>query len=446
MTAREAAFVSLQKYETNKKFANIEADTAIRRNRLEGADRALYTAIFYGTVERKITLDYYIDALSKRKGDIDANVRIILRLSLYQLAFLDRVPDYAVLNDAGELCKRFASDRAVAFVNGILRSFLRENEKGNLPLPDEKREPIAFLSVRYSYPAWLCSMWCDCFGFAKTKRIFEAFDENPPITLRVNTLKTTIPAFLDALRGAAVGGTETAYVDGGVRLTGHTPLDAIPGFAEGMCFVQDESSQLAAAILDPQPGETVIDACACPGGKSFSAAIRMENRGKLYSFDLHKNKLKLVTEGAEKLGISILTAEERDGSVFAPALDASADRVLCDVPCSGLGVLAKKPDIRHKEKEDIERLPDIQYAILENCARYVKPGGVLVYSTCTLNPAENEENVKKFLSRHGEFYPEPITVTKTKSIKKDDGMLTVFPDEFPGCDGFFVAKLRKLPQ
>ncbi|MCQ2431461.1 MAG: 16S rRNA (cytosine(967)-C(5))-methyltransferase RsmB [Clostridia bacterium] len=442
MTAREAAFVSLQKYENNKKFANIEADTAIRRNHLEGADRALYTSIFYGTVERKITLDYYIDFLSKRKADIDANVRIILRMSLYQLAYLDRVPDYAILNDAGELCKRFAAKNAVSFINGLLRNFIRK--KDEIRFPDEKLEPISFLSVRYSYPAWLMELWVSSYGYQKTKRILDAFDINPPITLRVNTLKTDIPSLLEAFSADAIGVRETLYANGGLRLTGHTPLDKIPGFDAGLCYVQDEASQIAVSVLDPKPGEILIDACSCPGGKSFTSAMRMENKGRIRSYDLHKNKLKLVSEGAEKLGISMIETAEQNGAEFVPELESSADRVLCDVPCSGLGVLSKKPDIRHKEKDEVDRLPAIQYAILENCARYVKENGILVYSTCTLNPAENEENVKKFLAVHKEFRAEPIVIEKTKTICKEDGMLTVFPDEFDGCDGFFVAKMRKI--
>ncbi len=439
MNVRESAFVSLQKYENNKKFANIEADAAIKRNGLEGADRALYTAIFYGTVERKITLDYIIDRLADRRADaIDANVRIILRMSLYQMRYLDRVPDHAVLYEAGELCKRFAAKTAVAFVNAVLRAYRRE--ENTITFPDAKKDPTSYLSVKYAYPAWLCKMWSSCYGMRKTERIFEAFEENPPITLRVNTLKTTTDALLSRLAAKTVGARETVYAKNGIRLSCHAPLEEIPGFSEGEWFVQDEASQIAVTVLDPKPGETVIDTCACPGGKSFSTALWMENTGTLKSFDLHKNKLKLVTEGAARLGITVLSAKEQNGAVFVPELLHSADRVLCDVPCSGLGVLSKKPDIRHKEADEITRLPEIQYAILDNASRYVKPGGVLVYSTCTLNPDENENNVKKFLANHPEYQAEPFTVGgKTM----EDGMLTVFPDEYKGCDGFFVAKMRK---
>ena len=438
MTAREAAFVSLQKYENNKKFANIEADTAIRRNGLEGADKALYTSIFYGTVERKITLDYIIDALSDRKSAIDANVRIILRLSLYQMRYLDRVPDYAVVNDAAELCKRFAARSAVAFVNAVLHAYRREEKR--LRFPDAKTDPIRYLSVTYAYPEWLCRMWSEMYGAEKAEAIFRAFDENPPITLRVNPLKTTEEALGEAMKEKSVGFRPTSYVPGGIRLTGHCPIDEIPGFSAGECYVQDEASQIAAYVLGAEPGEFIIDACACPGGKSFSTALWMENRGRILSCDLHKNKLKLVSEGAEKLGISIIETREQNGAVFVPELEAAADRVLCDVPCSGLGVLSKKPDIRHKTQDEIVRLPEIQYAILENCARYVRPGGVLVYSTCTLNRAENEDNVVRFLAAHPEYAPVSFRIGE---YAVPGGMLSIFPDEFPGCDGFFVAKLQR---
>lgn len=440
MTPREAAFVSLQKYENNRKFANIEADSAIRRNGLEGADRAFYTALFYGTVERKITLDHIIDQLSARKSaDIDANVRIILRLSLYQMRYMDRVPDYAVLDEAGELCRRFAANSAVAFVNAVLRAYRRE--EGQLRFPDRKKEPVRYLSVQYAYPAWLCGMWCDCYGFEKTTRIFRAFEENPPITLRVNTLKTTKEALMTALRAKTIGFRETKYAENAIRLTGHCPLAEIPGFDEGHFFVQDEASQIAVSVLDPQPGETIIDACACPGGKSFSTAMWMHDTGRIAAYDLHGNKLKLVSDGAQRLGISIISCEVRNGSEYDASLVRTADRVLCDVPCSGLGVLSKKPDIRHKQKEEIERLPEIQYAILRNCAAYVKEGGVLLYSTCTLNPAENEANIERFLSENRAFRPVPFQVGTHTA---ENGMMTVFPDEFPGCDGFFIAKMERI--
>ncbi|MBO4798029.1 MAG: methyltransferase domain-containing protein, partial [Candidatus Methanomethylophilaceae archaeon] len=200
---------------------------------------------------------------------------------------------------------------------------------------------------------------------------------------------------------------------------------------------------LAVELLDPAEGERVLDACACPGGKSFSAAMRMRNRGSVTCFDLHANKLSLILSGAERLGLSILDVREQDGTVFDSSLERSFDRVLCDVPCSGLGVLSKKPDIRYKREDEIQRLPAIQRAILSVNARYVRPGGTLLYSTCTLHRKENEENIIDFLSEHPDFEPVPIEIPR-KGIRKEDGMLTLFPDDFPGLDGFFVAKMRRI--
>lgn len=436
MKPREAAFVSLQRMENSAKYLNIEADAAIRKNKLEGADRALYTKLLYGTAERQITLDYLIGRLSSRPIDkIDPNVRIILRLSLYQLRYLDRVPEYAVCNDAAELTRRFAKDDAVGFVNGILRSYLRTGK--DLSLPRAEDDYILYLSVRYSAPEWLCRLFCDGYGKGRAERILAAFDEAPTVTLAVNTLRCTREELIARLKNDGIRAEKCAYSEVGVRLCSHVPTEQLTVLSEGLCFVQDESSQLCAALVGAGKGEKILDACACPGGKSFAMAIGMHNEGSIDSCDLHENKLSLVTKGAQTLGISCIRTEKRDGGVFDGSLEGTYDRVLCDVPCSGLGVIAKKPDIKMKKEEEITRLPAVQKAILENCARYVKPGGVLVYSTCTLNPAENERQIEAFLSSHPEF-----SLCKTPiGARLFEGAATLIPDEMKGCDGFFAAKM-----
>ena len=226
----------------------------------------------------------------------------------------------------------------------------------------------------------------------KTESIFRAFDENPPITLRANPLKTTAEALGDAMKQKNIGYQPTKYVPGGIRLRGHCPIEEIPGFSDGDCFVQDEASQIAAYVLGAQPGEFIIDACSCPGGKSFSTALWMKNEGKILSCDLHKNKLSLVSNGAKRLGIDIIGVREQNGKEYCSELDSSFDRVLCDVPCSGLGGISKKPDLRYREKS--EDLAPLGLEILNKSANYVKPGGVLLYSPRTLAPEENEENVR----------------------------------------------------
>lgn len=438
MNTRQAAFVSLQKYENGGKYLNIEADTAIRRNALEGADRALYTNIVYGTVERRITLEYLLAQLCDRPlAKIDRNVAIILRMSLYQLRYLDRVPAYAVLQEAGELTRRFAAQSAVGFVNAVLREYERRGAEIAMPSPQADFE--RYLSVTYSYPAWFCALLVRCYGKRRAEAILKAFEKNPPLTLFPNLLKTDRAGLLRALRAEGIACEETRYSPYGVRLSRHVPIDAITPLAQGLCFVQDEASQLAALALGAAPAQTILDSCACPGGKSFALALLCGDKAKIISCDLHENKLSLVRRGAEKLGIASVEAQARDSGAFYPPFENAFDRVLCDVPCSGLGVLSKKPDIREKKEEEIERLPTVQRRILENCARYVRPGGELVYSTCTVHPAENEEQIKVFLREHPEFSLQPFMLGQ----ETVQGMQTLLPDRYAGMDGFFIAKLRK---
>lgn len=438
MNTRQAAFVSLQKYENGGKYLNIEADTAIRRNALEGADRALYTNIVYGTVERRITLEYLLAQLCDRPlAKIDRNVAIILRMSLYQLRYLDRVPAYAVLQEAGELTRRFAAQSAVGFVNAVLREYERRGAEIAMPSPQADFE--RYLSVTYSYPAWFCALLVRCYGKRRAEAILKAFEKNPPLTLFPNLLKTDRAGLLRALRAEGIACEETRYSPYGVRLSRHVPIDAITPLAQGLCFVQDEASQLAALALGAAPAQTILDSCACPGGKSFALALLCGDKAKIISCDLHENKLSLVRRGAEKLGIASVEAQARDSGAFYPPFENAFDRVLCDVPCSGLGVLSKKPDIREKKEEEIERLPAVQRRILENCARYVRPGGELVYSTCTVHPAENEEQIKAFLREHPEFSLQPFMLGQ----ETVQGMQTPLPDRYAGMDGFFIAKLRK---
>ena len=438
MNTRQAAFVSLQKYENGGKYLNIEADTAIRRNALEVADRALYTNIVYGTVERRITLEYLLAQLCDRPlAKIDRNVAIILRMSLYQLRYLDRVPAYAVLQEAGELTRRFAAQSAVGFVNAVLREYERRGAEIAMPSPQADFE--RYLSVTYSYPAWFCALLVRCYGKRRAEAILKAFEKNPPLTLFPNLLKTDRAGLLRALRAEGIACEETRYSPYGVRLSRHVPIDAITPLAQGLCFVQDEASQLAALALGAAPAQTILDSCACPGGKSFALALLCGDKAKIISCDLHENKLSLVRRGAEKLGIASVEAQARDSGAFYPPFENAFDRVLCDVPCSGLGVLSKKPDIREKKEEEIERLPAVQRRILENCARYVRPGGELVYSTCTVHPAENEEQIKVFLREHPEFSLQPFMLGQ----ETVQGMQTLLPDRYAGMDGFFIAKLRK---
>ena len=432
-TAREAAFGSLMRTERDKSYSNIEIDSVIKRFGLAGAEKGLYTNLVYGVIEHKLTLDYFISLVSlKPLEKLDAEVLTILRMGLYQLSFLDRIPDSAAVNESVRLAKAFKPSSA-SFVNAMLRNFQRRYKKDRLPYPDMS-DRMKYLTVKYSCGGDVVNI-LEKYGDAEP--ILKAFSSTPPVTLRVNTLRTSRAGLLALLSDEGIEAAATEYAPEGIRLAS-LPERVRELINDGLCFIQDEASQLAAEVLDPKPGERVLDVCACPGGKSFSAAMKLENRGEIFAYDLHKNKLSLITSGAQRLGIDIIRVDERNGAVHCGELDGTADAIICDVPCSGLGVIAKKPEVRYKPKADIESLPKIQHAILSNSANYLKRGGRICYSTCTLNPEENQGVVKKFLDDNPGFEPVGFGFGELKS---SGGMLTLLPQG--GTDGFFISLIKK---
>lgn len=434
MNVRQTALTTLSRCDRDGSYSNLALDAAIKAGNFSPADRGLLTVLVYGVIERRITLDYLIGRLSSRPlATLDPVVRNILRLGLYQLRYLDRIPAHAAINESVSLAPR----KSAGFVNALLRSYQRKESE--LSLPTKENGLIPYLSVTYSFPEPLCARFVDIFGEGKAEDVLSAFAAEPPLTVRVNTLRATRDALLAELAAAGTEAAPCPLSPDGIRLNGAAPLRE--GIEEGRFFVQDAASQLCVRTLDARPGEVVIDACCCPGSKSFGAALSMNNEGRVICFDLHQNKLSLVEAGARRLGLSILETDARDSRTFDPSLVGMADRVLCDVPCSGYGVIAKKPEIRYKDPADSAALPDIQLAILENNCRYVKDGGVLVYSTCTLLPEENEGNIARFLARHPEFAPVPFF---HGDLAAPAGTLTLTPDTH-GTDGFFIAKLRKQP-
>ena len=443
-------------------YGNIAVDTALRRHPMSEPDRHLYTALVYGVTERKTTLEYLLSKFSSRPiEELDDTVRVALCMGLYQLIYLDRVPDHAALDETVSLVPRKVS----GYVNAILRAYLRfEASLPRLPdggkQPRENRlttpaawmerfpdlsDPMRALSVCCGVPLSLCETFVDALGYDRALSALFAFGDKPPITVRVNTQKTTAEALTAELTATGLTVLPSLYTPHALRVP-EGAITATDAFARGDFFVQDEASQLCVAALDARPGDVVVDTCACPGSKSFGIALTMENQGEVHSFDLHKSKLSLVTSGAERLGLTVITADERDARNPDPALLGRCDRVLCDVPCSGLGVIAKKPEIRHKDLSESARLPAIQAAILEASAGYLKPGGVLVYSTCTILPAENRNVVQAFLTAHPEFEPFdfafPAKDATVTDIVSEEGMVTLLPDR-NRTDGFFIARLRR---
>ena len=435
-SAREVAFKVLKDAEKNRTYSNIAVDRVLSRSELLGADRGLVTAIVMGVVERKLTLDAIISSLSQKGEQTDSDARVLLRMGIYQLYFLDRIPDHAAVNETVAL----APKRLRGFINAVLREFLRRRESGRLEslFPSREEDMLGYLSVKYSFPKDVCAEFIKIYGTERTEVIFEKFNSAPPLTLRINTLKISRDDYSGRLRESGIDFRLSDRLENAVLLDG-VAYNELPGVDEGWFFIQDEASQICVEALGALSGETIVDVCSCPGSKSFGSAIRMKNEGKIHSFDLHKSKLPLIEKNAERLGISIIGTAERDGRTPDESLFGRADRVLCDVPCSGLGVIAKKPEIRYKSISEFERLPEIQYEILSASARYVRKGGILVYSTCTVLPRENRENVERFLSEHKEFEAVDFRVGELASSY---GMLSLSPD-IDGTDGFFVAKMRR---
>lgn len=404
-------------------YANLALDAALRRELdMSNADRAFATVLVYGVLEKKLRLDYAIGALSSRPlEEIAPDVRMLLRMGLYQLCFLERVPDHAAVNETVALASRKAS----GFVNALLRETLRRGRV--LPLPPNDGG-VGYLSVRYSVCPALAERLILELGAKRTEAYLSALETPPPLTLRVNTLKITRTELLQRLQAVGYSAQPTVRSRSGILLPQGAPVRALPGFDEGWFFVQDEASQLAVEALDVHPGMCVLDVCACPGSKSFGIAIELANRGALLSCDLHASKLSLVRSGAERLGIQTLSVLERDARKPFSEWLGKADRILCDVPCSGFGVIGKKPELRYKDPAESAGLPDIQQEILARSATLLAPGGLLVYSTCTVLPQENGQNVAYFLSGH------PAFTLVTEQV--------FYPDEH-GTDGFYIAVLKR---
>ena len=426
MTARQTAHKILIKTENSKGYSNISLDHALEGSALSAADKALTSALVYGVIERRITLDYIISRLASRDiKSIDRETLTALRLGIYQLRFMDRIPPHAAINETVSLCSRKSS----GFVNAILRAYTRL--AAPVDLPSCENDAVRYLSVRYSVCEALAEKLLGVFGLQRAERLLEASFDAPKTTLRVNTLKTTREALLERMEGAEP--TEISPV--GLKVGG--AIRELYGFDKGLFFVQDEASQICVGALGAQPGELVIDACSCPGSKSFGAAIDMQNSGEVRSFDLHQSKLSLIATGAQRLGLNIISTAAWDARNFISELSGAADRVLCDVPCSGFGVIAKKPELRYKDPRESAPLPDIQLAILKNCSRYVKPGGVLVYSTCTIFPEENEGNIKRFLESESDF---ELDGFEFGALEQKKETLSLYPDTH-NTDGFFVARM-----
>ncbi len=423
--ARNAAVAVIEEVFERGAYSNIALTKVLRATNLRDIDRRFCTELVNGTVKCGASLDWIISKFVTRPLDkIAPKVLSILRIGVYQLKFLDRVPPSAAVNTSVEIAKT-VSIGASKFVNAVLRSILRDPSKAAFPTDDSPQS----LALRTFHPTWLVERWITQFGLEQTKKILDADNQPPPITLRVNRLKTTRAELIDRLRSIGADAQPSALVEDAIVCRRLGALENFAPLTEGLCIIQDESSMLAARAIDPQPNEFVIDCCAAPGGKSTHIAELMGNRGMVIAVDVHEHKLKLIAENSARLGLKIVKPILLDAREIGDEFKGRADRVLVDAPCSGLGVLRRKADLRWKKNPiEFEQLSKLQSEILSSAARALKAGGVMVYSTCTLERAENEDAVEKFLSEHEEF-----TLIEQRTL-----LPTV-----DGSDGFFCAKLKR---
>ena len=429
---RKIALELLRSYEEEKRYVNLLLNSPKLRELTKEENSAL-TALLYTAVEKKLTYDYIISSFAGRPIDsLDPYVRDILRLGLCQILDMKSIPDFAAVNESVKLARHKGES---GFINAVLRRAVKDKE--NLPFPKREKNLHRFLSVYYSIPYATVKFFASFIPEEELEELFSAFSSESAFSVTVNEVKISREDLIKKL--SEYSPEETQYTDNGIKFCKSISPKSLPGFCEGEFFVQDESSRIASAVLDAKAGQTVIDVCAAPGGKSLAAAIKVGNQGKVYSFDLHKTKLSLIEESVNRLGLTNVNVSDRDATVSCEALHGKADRVICDVPCSGLGVFSKKPDLRYKDISTIKDLSALQYEILSESAKYLKPGGVIVYSTCTLNPDENQGVTDKFIENHGDFSYEPIEL---KKINSEKGYITLYPHKH-GTDGFYIAKLRK---
>lgn len=440
MDAREVALLSLNACQRQGGWSDNILKKQLSQAGLDSRDGALATQLCFGVLQNQLLLDFYLSKFSNLPlKRMEGKVVQALRLGAYQMLFLTKIPHSAAVNRSVEMTRTHCKNpRAPGMVNGILRSL--ERNLDNLPTIPQT-DPVSYLSVLYSTPEWLVKEFLLTLGEGETAKLLAANNTRPPITAMVNTVKTTPEALMEELKEERVEAQPHPWLEDCLILSKTGDLERLKAFQEGLFYIQDPASRLAVQAAGAKPGMRVLDCCAAPGGKSFAAAIAMENQGEVISCDLHPHKKKLIQAGADRLGLSMVKPMTADGKVFRPEWEEAFDLVLVDAPCSGLGVIRKKPDIRYKDPEPLAGLPEIQKAILDNAQRYVRPGGVLLYSTCTVLCRENEQVAEDFLARHPDFKGEDFTLPGAIGTS-EGGMMTLWPHRH-GTDGFFICKLRK---
>ncbi|AGB19130.1 16S rRNA (cytosine(967)-C(5))-methyltransferase RsmB [Thermoanaerobacterium thermosaccharolyticum] len=445
MNQREIAFKILYDVLAKKGYLNIVLNKYLNNNEIADVDRSFIKEIVFGTIERKYTLDRIIDYCSTKDIEkIDNKVLIILEMGLFQLMYMDKVPDYAAINESVNLTKEHVGKYASKFVNAVLRSYLRNSMKIKFPQPDENL--IEYFSIKYSFPEWIVKRLLNNYDRDATESILESLNDKPEISLRLNTLKIGKEEFEKKLneRGLkyrkGLYNNDAYYID--LRNITNDEM-----YKEGLIQVQDEGAMIISKVLSPKPDDMVMDVCSAPGGKTTHLSQLMNNKGKIVAFDIYEHKIDLIKRNCRRLGIDNVDAFVFDSTKVNSEYIDKADKVLVDVPCSGIGIIRKKPDIKLKNytKKDFEELNNIQYRILSSSSKYVKRGGYILYSTCTIGREENMNIVDKFLNENKEFKISDIRSflpEKLTSYVDDRGCIQLLPN-INNTDGFFICKMQR---
>ena len=435
MGARETALNALIACRKDGAWSNGVLKEYIQRDRLDSRDAALATRLCYGVLQNRQKLDFYLQQLLRGKlKDLHPVIRDILHLGLYQIFELDKIPDSAAVNESVTLAKKYnRNPKAASLVNGVLRNAVRSQ--------GELKAPVSYAD-KFSHPDALISLLKANLPKGKLEPMLIANNASPETVVQVNTLRITAPELMLRLEKEHVSAKPHGWMQDCLVLSGTGSLENLLSFQEGLFYVQDPAAKLSVLCAKlPKEDIRVLDCCSAPGGKSFASAIAMEGRGQITSCDVHAHKTGLIENGAARLGLNNITVRQQDATANVPEWVEAMDVVIADVPCSGLGIIRKKPDIRYKNLEELKDLPGLQLAILENQSAYVKKGGVLLYSTCTVLKAENEDVVHAFLAKHDDYYLEPLELPDVFP-KNETGMLTLIPGEYD-TDGFFICRLRR---
>lgn len=437
MNSRSIALKILNRVFNEGAYSNLVLSSELNNSNLNDKDKALVTEIVYGTIRRKNSLDTLIASFVRDIKMMDKRVLNILRIAMYQLKFLDKVPSYAACNEAVEQAKKISISSS-KLVNGILRSYGKKGESGLV-----FKNKIYELAYTYSFEPWLIRLFIKQYGEEDAIRILNGLNLTPKVTVRVNSLKGDFDEVFEELEEFGYNVEEGYICPEAISIKGGKSVEDNKVFNEGKITVQDESAMLVAPLLDIAHDETVLDLCSAPGGKTTHIAELLENTGKVLAFDLHENKLGLIKENCKRLGIKNVELKQMDATKIDVNLIGAGDKILLDVPCSGLGIIKRKPEIKwNKNREELKEIVKVQREIMENAWQYLKQGGTMVYSTCTLNKEENEQNIEWFLNKHKNCTLEKVFIGDGDNLRYENGMLTVLPNEY--MDGFFIAKLKKI--